>query len=149
MTAVQFHLRFDVMRFNKRFTFVEWSVILIACGVLSVFALDELQARNGARDGRIDADADILAGTLQLKYAGKPPLCRNEMIAISQERFGVSLEYVGGCCPFPYRRAYNSAYNDQMYAAIQLRDPTFEPAASYREVRELAEARREEERNAR
>jgi hypothetical protein len=136
------------MRLNMRFTFVEWGVILIVCGIVSMFAFDELQARNGARDGRIDADADILAGTLQLKYAGKPPLCRNEMIAIFQERFGVSLEYIGGCCPFPYRSAYNSAYNDQMYAAIQLRAPTFDRAASYSEVRKLAEARREEERNA-
>ena len=138
-----------LVRLLPRFTIVEWFVVLVVCGILSTFAYDDLQARLGARDGRTDGDADVAADTLRLKHAGKPPHCRNHMTAIFQERFSVSLEYIGGCCPSSYRRAYNSAYNDRMHTAIQIRDPTFDPVASYNEVREFAMARQEADRNAR
>ena len=137
------------MTFWPRFTLVEWFVVLAMCGILSMFAHDEIQARVGARDGRIDGTADVAADTLKLKHARKPPYCRNQMIAIFQERYGVALEFVGGCYPSSYRSAYNAAYNERMHLAIQLREPTFDHITSYAEVRELAEERQEEERNAR
>jgi len=137
------------MRLLPRFTIVEWLVVLAVCGLLSTIAYDEIQARLGACDGRNDADADIAANTLGLKFAGKPPYCRKQMVAIFQEQYGISLEYIGGCCPSSYGMAYNSAYNDRMEATIRLRDPDFDPDTVFTSVRDLAEARHKAERNAR
>jgi hypothetical protein len=116
-------------------------MVLFICGLLSTLAYDELQARIGARDVRNDADTDIAGNVRKLKYSGKTPYCRMHMVAIYEERYDISLEYVGGCCPSPYRSAYNSAYNEGMYAAIRIRDPEFDPSRAYEEVRDVAGAR--------
>ena len=127
---------------------VEWFVVLAVCILLSTFAYDELQARMGSRDGRNDAAADIASESLKLKYAGKPPYIRQQVIDIYREQYGISLEYVGGCCPSQYRMAYNSAYNNRMNAAIESRHPNFDHARVANEVRAIAEAKYDAQWNA-
>jgi hypothetical protein len=141
--------RFVAMKLLPRLTIVEWLAIFAMMGFFSTFAYDERQARLGARDGRKEADVDITAGALKLKCAGKPPYCRDHIVAIYQERYGISFEYVGGCCPSSYRSAYNRAYNDRMHMAIRRIESDFDPVAAYHGVYKLATARREAEWNSR
>jgi hypothetical protein len=137
------------VRLLPRFTIVEWLVLLVIGGMLSTFLLEELGGRLGSRDGVKDAETDIAAGSLKLKFAGKPPYYREQMKAIFRERYGVTLEYIGGCCPSSYRRNYNAAYNDQMQKAAVLRFPDFAIDTVYASVREEAKRRRDAGRNTR
>ena len=131
------------MRLVPRFTIVEWLVLLAIGGLLSTFVYDEVQERLGARDGLNDAESEIASGELKLKFAGKPPYCREHMEAIFRERYGITLEYVGGCCPSPYRRGYNRGYDDRMLQAIRLRIPGFTVGPAYESVRADADKRQE------
>ena len=137
------------MRLLPRFTIAELLVLLVIGGMLSTFLLEEVGGRLGSRDGVKDAETDIAAGSLKLKFAGKPPYCREQMKAVFRERYGVTLEYIGGCCPSSYRRNYNSAYNDQMQKAAVLRFPGFAMDTVHASVREEAERRHDTERNVR
>ena len=137
------------MRLLPRFTIVEWLVLLVIGGMLSTFAYDEVQARLGTRDGLKDAEADIAAGSFKLKFAGLPPFCRNQMKEVFRERYGITLEYIGGCCPSSYRRDYNAAYNERMQNELVTRFPDFAKDTVYEGVRQEAARRHEAERNSR
>ena len=127
------------MRLLPRLTIAELLVLLVIGGMLSTFLLEEVGGRLGSRDGVKDAETDIAAGSIKLKFAGKPPYYREQMKAVFHERYGVTLEYIGGCCPSSYRRMYNAAYNDQMQKAAVLRFPDFAIDTVYSSVREEAE----------
>ena len=137
------------MKLFSKLSIVEWLVVLVVCGLLLTITFDDVQARIGARDGRNDAVTDIAGNVLGLKYSGKPPACRRQMIAIYEERYGISLEFVGGCCPSAYDSAYNEAYNDRMYAAIRRNHPEFDPSRAYDDVRDVADSMLAAEWNAR
>ena len=137
------------MRLLPRFSLVEWFVILAICGWFSTFAYEELLARRGARDGHLDADADIALNSLKLKYAGKPPYFRDQMVAIYRDRYEISLEYIGDCCPSSYRNSYNRAYNERMMMVIKDRYPDFDSDETYESNIDLAEKRHRAEWDAR
>ncbi len=137
------------MRLFPRFSIVEWLVLLVIGGLLSTFAYDELQARLGTRDGLRDAETDIASGTLKLKFAGLPPFCRAQMKAVFHERYSVTLEHIGGCCPSPYRTHYNAAYNEQTQKELVVRFPDFANNTVYDSVRQEAERRHAAELKAR
>ena len=128
---------------------MEWLTLLVIGGLFSTFVYDDVQARLGSRDGLKDARTDIAAGSLKLKFAGLPPYCREQMKAVFGERYGVTLEYIGGCCPSPYRTHYNAAYNERMQKELVVRFPDFDTSTVYESVRQEAERRREAEWNAR
>jgi hypothetical protein len=125
-----------------RFTLTQWLVLLAIGGLMSFFLYDIVQerirTRTGARDGLQDAEVDVAGGQLKLMFAGKPPYCREQMKTIFRERHGVTLEFVGGCCPSAYRRAYNDGYNRRMEKAIEARTADFDLASAYDSAREEA-----------
>ena len=141
------------MRFVHRLTAVKWLVLLAVGGFLSAFACnfvnDAVRCRQGARDGLDDAESDIAEGKLKLLIAGKPPCSREHVQLIFRERCNLMLEYVGGCSPSAYRRAYNSAYNERMGQAVQAQIPGFSIGSAYESVRQEADKRYEAESNRR
>ena len=138
-------------RSMSRCTATHWLVLLAIGGLMSFFLYDTVQerirTRMGARDGLQDAEVDLAAGQLKLMFAGKPPSCREQMKTILRERYGVAIEYVGGCCPSEYRSAYNEAYNRRIDAALQSRAEGFNLALAYNNVREEAGKAYQGERN--
>ena len=137
------------MRLFPRFSIVEWLVLLVIGGLLSTFAYDEVQALLGTRDGLRDAETDIASGSLKLNFAGLPPFCREQMKAVFRERYRVTLEYIGGCCPSPYRTHYNAAYNERTQKELVVRFPDFAKDTVYDSVRQEAERRHAAERKSR
>lgn len=137
------------MRFLPRFSVVEWLVLLVIGGLLSTLAYDGVQGLLGTRDGLRDAETDVASGALKLKVAGLPPFCREQMKSVFHERYGVTLEYIGGCCPSPYRTNYNAAYNERTQKELVGRFPDFANGAVYDSVRQEAERRHAAERKAR
>lgn len=69
--------------------------------------------------GMLMAQLDYLRGHLEVKTYGYPVRWRRRYGQILQERYGVHLNTVAGCCISPWLQAYVAGYNDVAEAHLR------------------------------